>query len=236
MTAMMPDGLLAAAAVTNSDSRGLLLVWNGNTGKLLHTFPTTATAAAFSTDGSLLAAGDDQGQIQVFSLKTGKQLATLQAGHNTIHCLAFTRDRVRNASPEDSTRNANAIPHQDADGQGWLLAAGDAGGNMTIWDLGLRIPRSYCRGSPYDVFAVAFSPDERHAGIGRSCTRVSLSTMGHCYRTAAFGAWRLRFHCCWRFLPMGETLFLATYRSLTRLSRSVSGTCNSAAAFGSIAD
>src|SRR5207249_4226075 len=41
----------------------------------------------------------------------------------------------------------------------WLLAAGDAGGTVSIW----RVPegnlRRQCIGSPHQVFEVAFSPD-----------------------------------------------------------------------------
>ena len=41
----------------------------------------------------------------------------------------------------------------------WLLAVGDAGGTVTVWDLEKQVPMNYCRGSHYDVYAVAFSPD-----------------------------------------------------------------------------
>ena len=166
-TAMMSDGLLVAASATDANGKGTLLVWDGNTGKLLHRFLTTATAVAFSPDGSLLAAGDEEGRIQVIWLKTGKLLTTLQAGRTTIYCLAFARDRRRTATPDVAGRDGRPILPQNTDGQGWLLAAGDAGGTVTVWDVGLRIPRSYCRGSPYHVFAVTFSPDGADASFDR---------------------------------------------------------------------
>lgn len=50
-----------------------------------------------------------------------------------------------------------------------MLAAGDAGGTVTVWDLMRRVPRSYCRGSKYALHAVAISPD---GAILASCGRL----------------------------------------------------------------
>jgi WD40 repeat protein len=41
----------------------------------------------------------------------------------------------------------------------WLLAAGNAGGVVSVWDLRDRVPRGVMRGSQYEVLALAFSPD-----------------------------------------------------------------------------
>ena len=64
-----------------------------------------------------------------------------------IHALAFGHDIRRAVVPADS------------EGAGWLLAAGGAGGLVTVWDVSNMIPRSYCRGSELDIYAIAFSPD-----------------------------------------------------------------------------
>jgi len=153
--AVTADGTsLAAAAVgPDGDPAGVLL-WNAAQGDWLPMLPFgDAFGLAFSPDGTLLAAGDVDGNIAVWSVRTGRALVSLQASRNAVLCLAFSRDRRCAASPAD------------AEADGWLLAAGDAGSTVTIWDLTRRIPRSYCRGNGYDVCAVAFSPD----GVTLAC-------------------------------------------------------------------
>jgi WD40 repeat protein len=57
----------------------------------------------------------------------------------------------------------------------WQLAAGDAGGTITAWDLGPDAPRvrSICRGSAHGVYALAFSPDGALlASSGRALARL----------------------------------------------------------------
>src|SRR4029077_7385365 len=55
---------------------------------------------------------------------------------STVHCLAF--------SPDSRSR---------------LLAVGEAGGILTVWDWRRKRPISDCHGSFWDVYAVTFSPD-----------------------------------------------------------------------------
>jgi WD40 repeat protein len=43
--------------------------------------------------------------------------------------------------------------------QVWLLAAGDSGGSIVVWDLATGHPISRCNGSAFNVYALAFSPD-----------------------------------------------------------------------------
>src|SRR5439155_25168298 len=63
-----------------------------------------------------------------------------------IKCLALHRSAERRgrAAKDDS---------------GWLLAAGDDGGQVVLWDLERHIPKSYCHGSTHSVYAMTFSPD-----------------------------------------------------------------------------
>ena len=42
---------------------------------------------------------------------------------------------------------------------GKSLAAGDAGGAITIWDVKSKLPIQTCLGTHHRVFALAFSPD-----------------------------------------------------------------------------
>ncbi len=110
---------------------------------LRNQFAGKATALAFSENGELLAAGEEDGRIRVWTMSNGRMLAELPQGRNTIHCFSFTRN-----------------PRRDRDGKpGWLLAAGDSGGAIDVWDLTSKLPIAHCIGSAYNVYALAFSPD-----------------------------------------------------------------------------
>jgi eukaryotic-like serine/threonine-protein kinase len=146
---LLSDGSLAAASIIAADKEAALAVWDGVSGRLLQQFSMRrVTVTAFSPDGSLLAAGDEDGQVLIGSLKSGEWFATFRTSHVGVTCLAFARDPYK---PH--------IQHSDTEGYSWLLAAGDEAGGLTIWDVGARVPRSFCRGSHYQVLSVTFSPD-----------------------------------------------------------------------------
>jgi serine/threonine protein kinase/WD40 repeat protein len=145
--ALAVDGSLVGASTTLPDGKPTFIVWEAASGKQVKRLDKHATAIAFSPDGRLLAAGDATGTIALWNLKQAGEPLTLQRTRTAIHCLAFTRDRrwfVGKNAPEET----------------WLLAAGDGGSDVTIWDLQARQALSICRGfSKNEVFAVAFSPD-----------------------------------------------------------------------------
>ncbi len=146
LVAVTTDGSFVAAAVSLPNEKGVVVVWDTLSGKPLHQFPERATALAFSPDGTRLATGNADGQIAIWTLPKGERLATLAAGHTRIQCLAFSRDRWRRGAREPAESD-------------WLLAAGDVGGTVVIWDLHTTLPRTYCHGSNHDVKVVVFSPD-----------------------------------------------------------------------------
>jgi serine/threonine protein kinase len=154
------DGTLAAAPVKQKDGRDSLMVWDAATGKSLKAFAWKSSAVSFSPDRTLVAAGDADGRINVWSLGSGEVIAQLGAGRTEVECLAFGRDYV--GRPSGGTTLAGPR-------HGWLLAAGDHGAIVTIYDLERRQARSICRGSTNEIFNVAFSPDgSTLASCGRS--------------------------------------------------------------------
>jgi WD40 repeat protein len=132
--AMTPDAYLVAASAGGPTEQGTVAVWRGTSGELLGRSPGKATALAFSAEGSFLAIGTHEGRITVQPLGPGvREPVVLPGPRRTIHCLAFSPDNRR-------------------------LAAGGAGGTVTVWDLADK-HTLFCPGSIYDVYAVAFSPD-----------------------------------------------------------------------------
>ncbi len=166
-----------------------------------------ATALAFTPDGSYLAAGNDSGEVTVWRVSaepspdagkatgrvTGRAtlprslnlppqapapqerrpttdaapLAKISAGRLPILSLAFCRDYVRD-------------PLHPAPEPQWLLAIGDKGAGVSIWEVPNQRLRTRCQGGQYDRNALAFSPDGTLlvAG-GRTPTLVWDTATGH---------------------------------------------------------
>src|SRR5262249_52235536 len=125
-----------------------------------------AEGLVLSTDGRVLAAWDEGGEITVWLLPEGKPITTFRVSRSRVGCLAFGRDPLWHDSP------ALALPP-------WLLAVGDSGGLITVWDLFAHRPRSICRGSSYEINALAFSPDGAFlASAGRSEARLCAGATG----------------------------------------------------------
>jgi serine/threonine protein kinase/WD40 repeat protein len=159
--AATPDGVRVIGAAHQANGKGVVVaIWEGSTGKLVYSVAATATDVALAPDGSLLAYGDREGRITVRSLPKWEEVAVLRADTNEITTLAFGHDPLRRATP-------------GGPGAGWLLAAGDEGSRVTVWDIAMRVPRCYCFGLENGVHKVAFSPDGVIlAGTGRAFVKL----------------------------------------------------------------
>ena len=73
--------------------------------------------------------------------------------------------RPSRASP--SAGFPDAAPSSSAAGR-WLLAAGDAGGTVTVWDLEKQVPMNYCRGSQLRRLRRRLQPRRDDPGLGGS--------------------------------------------------------------------
>ena len=140
-----PDGSRATAAATHPDGSTHVAVWNTVTGECLSDQPQPCSVLALSPDGAWLAVGDESGRVTVRPI--GSQTPTIEFNQTRarIDSLAFGRD------PSQPSVGASATP--------WLLAAGDGGGTIWVFQLAQTRVRSICRGSYYNIYALAFSED-----------------------------------------------------------------------------
>ena len=143
--AISAEGTHLGAVVEPAKGKRSILVWETATSHFLPQIDFQAAGLAFSPDASLVAAWDEGGKIGLWKLPELAPLATLHSGDTPIRSVAFGR--------------ARGLSNQKTVAEHRLLAAGDSGGTVTVWDLKNQVPINYCRGSFCDIYAVAFSPD-----------------------------------------------------------------------------
>jgi serine/threonine protein kinase/WD40 repeat protein len=132
--ALSRGGTFAAAATAGSEEQGVITVWDAESGRVFFQVPRRAVALAFAPAGDLLAVGDAQGEITLWTVPEGKEVTAFRTGRVTVHGLSFSPDSKR-------------------------LAVGDSGRQITLWDIRTRLPVTYCQGSSRDVYALAFNPE-----------------------------------------------------------------------------
>jgi serine/threonine protein kinase len=133
-----------------------LIVWDTSSGDPVRTLDHKATVdLVLSPDGRVLAAWDKSGEVSVWLVAEGQVFTRFHVSRSPVNTVAFGRDPAWHESP------ANDLPP-------WLLAVGDSGGLITVWDLFANRPRSICRGSSIETHALDFSPDGTFLGsVGR---------------------------------------------------------------------
>jgi WD40 repeat protein len=145
--AISADGTHAAAAV-NSESTNGFVVWNISNGQTTRVETKSVTCLAFNSDGTILAVGNTNAEVHVYSTSDMKEVGTLGPPADStgeVRCLALSRQglvrqNIRSAIGE------------------WSIAAGYKGAELVIWDLSTRQIRSHCRGSNWSVVSLAFHP------------------------------------------------------------------------------
>ncbi len=173
---MTRDGSRVGAAVRLTSGEHVIAVWDGTTGKALRVLEFQGRCLTFSRDGSLVAAGDADGQVQVWSVGQGTLVSSIQVGRTPVHCVKLHRERRTEANPTS--------PQLD----NWLLATGAAGGAVSVWEVGTRVRRAKFHGVPFDTYALAFSPDGTVlASCGRNEAFLwSISTNPHLLTLSGF--------------------------------------------------
>src|SRR5262249_680442 len=157
-----PDGTLLAAA---GHTGAVVKIWKVATGQLLFTSNVSAArhawCGAFSPDGKTLAAGFEPGEVRLFDVASGWQLATLPGHGGRVRWLGFHPDgqSLVVAGPltdnavfvwDLATRKQRRLPGHEsevltgawrADGR-VLITAGAIDGTVRLWDPSGDGPRS----------------------------------------------------------------------------------------------
>ncbi len=147
LAVLTPDGAACIVTLKTADGRESVVALSATGAHVLGAPSTHVTAMTVSTDGSLVAVADSTGKISVWKTQDGTGVTEFMAGRSEILSLAL-QPSVR--IPEIPAEGTNGV---------MLLAAGDSGGMVTIWNLHTQTVAAFCRGMQYQVFSVAFSPD-----------------------------------------------------------------------------
>ncbi|HJT32966.1 MAG TPA: protein kinase [Pirellulales bacterium] len=156
LLALARDASTVALAARSSDINAKIWAWNTGMGKNVLDVDFAASAVAISPGGRLLAAGNDDGHIRIWTMGQPEPVAALSIGRSAIEALAFGRDLWNGPGPGTTETAEGPL----------LLAASDAGGQVTIWDLSVGQARTFCRGTTWDVSHISFSPDSAILATG----------------------------------------------------------------------
>ncbi len=146
-----------------------------------------ARCVAYSPDGSIVAAGSDDGSVVIWDTESGQPVGGPFDGHEgPVTGVAFSpaggilassgddgrillrdvADRQRVAELEDGGTCIAFSP------DGTMLASGARDGTVTLWDVAGRRPIGTLTGEPRGVTCVAFSPDGSTLAAGCGLTVV----------------------------------------------------------------
>jgi WD40 repeat protein/tRNA A-37 threonylcarbamoyl transferase component Bud32 len=158
-------------------------LWDGASGALLHRWDTPTddfrdTRLAFSPDGTLLAAGDFQGNVHLWAVDRRTELAVLGKHADGVRDVAFSPDgRWLASASEDRTvrvwdvaarRTVRVLGGHTAcvyalawKPGGGLLATGSTDGTVRLWDTATWEEVGPALRQGVRAYAVAFTPDGR---------------------------------------------------------------------------
>lgn len=181
-------------ALAMAEGKGVRVRWRGTNGveSAYLELAGVPTAAAFSRDGRLVAAGTGEGELKVVRLDPGLPRAGAWQFTNEVRQLRFGRDnslvmvrldeaflRVADLGTGRLTRNVGRFhPITDAalapDGEDVLLASAD--GHMDVWSLFRSTRRFEVTGAP-GIVSVAWSPNSGVVATGERTGRVRVWTV-----------------------------------------------------------
>ncbi|HMP70016.1 MAG TPA: WD40 repeat domain-containing serine/threonine-protein kinase [Pirellulaceae bacterium] len=150
LSTISSNGKSIAGAVRLSSEEGWVVAWDAEEGTERGRWNIVAVSLALSPDGTWLAIGDEHGQIYVGPVDQAEPPIRLDGGHNKITALAFHTNPSRQLVIDD---------HEERIDNPWLLASGDGGGNVIVWNPMSGVAVSRGHSASFWITALAFSPD-----------------------------------------------------------------------------
>jgi hypothetical protein len=190
--AVSPDGRFLASAGLGPTAAMMLLLWDAETGRPLHRLRLTVSTVAFSPDSKLLASYDEfTMKLRLTNVATGKLVREFDRRHSALprplnagSYLAFLpggEQLLLKDSREPTVRLLNADTGADVRSfrlgderfistalatDGCLLAVGEKGGTVRLWDIATGTERFALQRHTADCDALAFAPDGKTLATG----------------------------------------------------------------------
>jgi WD40 repeat protein len=218
--AFSPDGKTLAAAGTDCK----VTLWDVSTWQVRATFrghKTKIWCLAFSSDGKILATGDGSpGEIKLWEVATGEEIATLSPGSLTVRTMAFFPNGTLATGGSKvllwdlSTRCVQSTLQGDfhvacsPDGKTLAVQRGD-GRVRKLVDAATGEERATLKGHMDDIYQMSFSPDGKRLATASWDGTVKLWHVGTGQELLTFRgpggvAW------CAAFAPDGRTLAIGS--------------------------
>ncbi|MFH0882506.1 MAG: WD40 repeat domain-containing protein [bacterium] len=186
--AYKPDGSKLASCGNDS-----IKVWRTSDCNLDYFIPLTGNPACidYMPNGSMLASGDDDGNVILWRAIDGNVIRTFSVGYVQINSVVFIPDGSRlacgdengtitfwdvNSGVQDPQRleNPNSVTSIAFNSDGSKLASGYSDGTILIWDVSSHLSISSVHGHTGGVGSVAFSPDDLTLASGGNDNLVKL--------------------------------------------------------------
>ncbi len=161
----------SAGALASRHEDGSLTIWEGHTGKVLHTLTGRQGEPVFAADGSSFATAGSSGEVSIVAVETGSTLKKLDAKHGEDSLMTFSRDGA-----------LLAVTHPDP-----------GASTADVWDVASgtkkrSVPFQAGMGSVYPLFSPLGDVLQGVAGVGAWVTAAAVATGANVKRSGLFGA------------------------------------------------